>query len=201
MKLVKSMTGTAKNDGDVAQKMMTSAYSESFETSTSVTTENIFHKSHEVSGGATIEAKIDAYFVKFGGSISMSYSHTWGESNSKSNTETKTTTTTITFPSQEVIVNPRSEVNHTANFFSYTDTVHYLFDLQLENIVFFSRSPSTELFNRSILFIKNDLNTIKFETDEVKISCDTVCIVKDVPVIGETTGYHTISNFGKQQKI
>lgn len=104
MKFVKSMTATVTNHGDVAQKLSISEFSETFETSTSITTTKTSHRSHEVSVGSTISITMDGIYVQVEASISLSYTQNWGESEGKSHTVTNTTTKTVTHLHREAHV-------------------------------------------------------------------------------------------------
>lgn len=227
---VRSHTGTAFNYGNIAQKLTIAEFSESFQTSRGVTTAWQTDSSNAIGIGVKAEGGIDLEVFAAKLELSASYTYTWGDSESTSNEDITTNTTSHTYKSQDVNVSPFSKVDLTTDFYSFTDTTHYLIDLRIGNWIEFSwllaasKSSMPEFqydhgdgkphifinsqhkegsfdFNILNCGLRDKLNSIKFERDEVKISCTNRCILKDVPIIIKNTGIDTQGYFGPQVPI
>lgn len=225
MKLELSETATLINNGSVQQFQQTNEYSQSFEISKSITTTNQVAHSHEVSLSVSGKAEFDLIFSKFGFGISASYKYNWGSSSSQSETEKSARKTTVTVRPQSVIVQPYSKVDVLTEFSSYTDTVYYLVDLNIEKTVelfcpddvectakcteksqnryryYYLKSFFVELV-KPLTLKSNCIHKSSVGNDTTKIECvDDECILRNIPVVIETVGYHTQVHVGDQEAI
>ncbi len=116
------------NDSSSEQERKTSERSINVEETQSVTTSSMVSFSNEVSVGLSVGASF------FGATAEASV----GVTNSKTQTREDSTTSSITksilftMPSQTVKCPPRKKIELKWNFYSYTDTVHYLVDYVLD---------------------------------------------------------------------
>lgn len=204
MTLLKTLTGNVTNNGPKQQKMHTTGYSESYKKTTSITTIKSTETLHENSSDRTVGFEIGPSWLTFEAEFSVSHIHRSLSSSNVNKTETKTVEITVTAPPQEIVVDPNSYVSVTSKVFSFTETATYLVDFHLDSYVnyFCEMHNGNYISFIDIARYENDINAIPFDTDDVKIVCSNgECLLKDVPVVLQETGYHTDTIFGVQEPI
>lgn len=172
------------------------------------------HSDHEISIGGNVNGELNLIIARFSGGVSPSYRHNWGSSTSNSKTETTTYQRTVTVPSQQIIVNPFSKVEVFTDFFSYEETIHYLIDLEIDEMIYVNYTQPLQCGGKTFdqdtpnfmaLNLQYHLNYISRSSgsqDEVNIvKMGGQFILKNIPFVAKMTGYHSEIRVGKQMPL
>lgn len=191
------------NDGPIEQEASSPEISRTFSSSASIESTSEFGT--ESSLGLSVTAGFD-FLVK--AESTLSYESGISTEQSESTSNTTTFERTVTAPSQTVKVKPHSKVKVTINFFSTDIIITYLVDAELDQDTHFLAKP--RLFGEIIPEIPIRMGEIKdfirqqttykpLHEQSIHFTFeDGKVILKNIPMVLRTKGYHTEVIIGNQ---
>lgn len=208
MDFLRSLSASLENVNEIQLQRHSESITETLSMTKTVTTTDAVHYDHEISIDGNAYGELNLVIVRFGGGASPSYRHNWGTSQSNTTSQSITNQLSYTIPSQPVIVNPMSRVDVFVDLFSYVETVHYLIDLEIDDIVDLNYFDSSDIKCGGFTMDKH-FGNLRYALDLVNpshLTEDTVhisqingqLILKNIPFVSKINGYHTKVRVGEQ---
>lgn len=161
MRQLRSETLEEINDTSIEQERRTSEKSHDLAETQSITTSSMLEFSSDIAIGVAVGA---SFFVTAEASIDFNIGLMSATQDSSTHTITKSIK--FTMPSQTVKCPPRKKVEMTWNFLSFTDTIHYLVDYELDPHKSFFKADAEFSFDFYHNFFNFDRNRARLSAHE-----------------------------------